>query len=128
VKKTVFAIAVALSASMFGAAEGKQNDVTPEVQIALQSALQSYMSDVLNDGGLTYIELTTGNLQTVYPASIHPIVVPFGSDYFLCSEVVTDDGTTLTADFLLREIDGQFRVVQRLIDQRDVMKLAMSKL
>ncbi len=127
-RKMWFALAVAVSSPVVANAQEMGGNVAPEVQFALQSALQSYIDDVFSDGALTFIEVSSGELLTVYPASVHPMIVPFGSDYFLCSEVVTDAGTMVTADFLLREIDGQFRVVQRLIGQRDVLEMAMSQL
>lgn len=103
-------------------------DVPAELQVQLQSAMLRHLDEIVVDGAYSYVDAKSSALKTVYPANIHPMVVPFGQDYFVCSEVIDEGGNNLTADFLVREIGGEYRVVQTLIDDRQAMMAAMSKL
>lgn len=88
----------------------------------------SYTDSILDEGAYSYIDTEEDVLKTVYPAQVHPFIVKFGDDYFLCSEMVTDDGTTVTADFLIRRIEDAYRVVQLILDDRPAVQAAMAKL
>ena len=103
-------------------------DIPTDLQVELQSAMLSYIDEILVDGAYTYVDTMEQAVKTVYPANIHPIIVPFGNDYFVCSEMVDDSGNKMTADFLVRLIEGDYRVVQLIIDDRKAMEVAMSKL
>lgn len=103
-------------------------DIPTDLQVELQSAMLSHIDEIVVDGAYTYVDTTEQVVKTVYPANVHPIIVPFGSDYFVCSEMVDDNGNKLTADFLVRLIEGDYRVVQMIIDDREAMEVAMSKL
>ncbi len=87
-----------------------------------------HLDEMVVDGAYSYVDPKSQSLKTVYPANIHPMVVPFGNDYFLCSEMIDENGNNLTADFLVREVGGEYRVVQTLIDDRPAMMAALAKL
>ena len=80
------------------------------------------------DGAYSYVDPKTGSFATVYPANVHPFVVEAGNDYFVCSEMIDEAGNTVTADFLVREIDGTYRVVQMIVNDRDSVKSAIEQL
>jgi hypothetical protein len=103
-------------------------DIPTDLQVELQSAMLSYIDDIVVDGAYTYVDTKEQAVKTVYPANIHPIIVPFGSDYFVCSEMVDANGNKLTADFLVRLIEGDYRVVQMIMANREALEVAMSKL
>jgi ABC-type transporter MlaC component len=103
-------------------------DVPADLQVKLQGAMLQHLDEIVVDGAYSYVDPKSQAVKTVYPANIHPMVVPFGADYFVCSEVIDEGGNNLTADFLVREVGGAYRVVQVLIDERQAMMAAMSKL
>lgn len=103
-------------------------DIPADLQVKLQSAMLQHLDEIVVDGAYSYVDPKSQTVKTVYPANIHPMVVPFGDDYFVCSEVIDEGGDNLTADFLVREVGGSYRVVQVLIDDRQAMMAAMTKL
>ena len=103
-------------------------EIPTELQVELQGAMLRHIDEISVDGRYTYVDPKVQVVKAVYPANVHPMIVPFGSDYFVCSEVLDENGNNLTADFLVREIDGEQRVVQMLIDDREAMMAAMKKL
>ena len=122
-KATALVAVLALSAGVVHA-----DEIPTDLQVELQSAMLSYTDSILDDGAYSYIDTEEDALRTVYPAQVHPFVVPFGDDYFLCSEMVTDEGAPVTADFLIRRIGGAYRVVQLILDDRPAVQAAMAKL
>ena len=119
----VLAAAIILVSTSSWAAE-----ISTELQVELQSAMLNHLDEVAVDGAYTYVDTKADQLMTVYPANIHPFVVPIGEDYFVCSEMIDEEGNTLTADFLVREISGEYRVVQSIMNDREAVQAAMSKL
>lgn len=103
-------------------------DVPTELAVKLQGAMLSHIDEIVVDGAYTYVDSKEQALKTVYPANVHPMIVPFGTDYFVCSEMIDESGNNLTADFLVREVEGEYRVVQTIINDRQTMMAAMAKL
>ncbi len=103
-------------------------DIPTDLQVKLQGAMLSHIQEILVDGAYTYVDAKEQALKTVYPANIHPMIVPFGKDYFLCSEMVDENGNNLTADFLVRAVNGKYQVVQTIINDRPTMMAALAKL
>lgn len=103
-------------------------ELPPETQVQLQAIMQEYVDQVSIDGAYTYIDHDSEELKTVYPANVHPMVLPFGKDYFVCSEMVDENGNHFTADFLVRKFDDGFRVIQMILDDRPLVEAAMAKI
>ena len=99
-------------------------EVAPDVQVKLQNAMQSHLDGVSDDGAYTYLTPAAAT-RTLYPANTHPMVLAYGDDFFVCSDMVDEAGKSFTADFLVRQIGGDYRVVQMMVDQREVVKKAM---
>lgn len=114
-------------AAWAGAAPGVAQMADAELRVALQGAMLAHIDALLLDGGYTYLDRTADEMRTVYPANVHPMVVALGEDYFVCSEMVTAEGEAVTADFLVRRIDGEWRVVQTLINDRASLEAALQK-
>ena len=103
-------------------------EIPPETQVQLQAIMQEYVDQISIDGAYTYIDHNSEELKTVYAANVHPMVLPFGKDYFVCSEMVDENGNHITADFLVREFDDGFRVIQMIVDDRPLVEAAMAKI
>lgn len=103
-------------------------DIDTELQVQLQSLMLSYTDSVLVDGGYTYIDTADDALKTVFPANVHPFIVTLGDDYVVCSEMIDENGDAVTADFVVRRIGDEYRVVQMLVNDRAALQGAMKKL
>ncbi len=103
-------------------------DIPTELQVKLQGAMLRHIEEIVVDGAYTYVDAKDQAVKTVYPANIHPMIVPFGTDYFVCSEMIDESGNNLTADFLVRKVGDEYRVVQTLINERPTMMAALAKL
>ena len=100
-------------------------ELSAEIQVKLQTAMMNHVDAVVVDGAYTYVDTQSGKLKTVYPANVHPFVVDVGDDFFVCSEMITEEGESVTADFLVRNIEGSFRVVQMIINDRAAVEGAI---
>lgn len=114
------ALAVLLPASGWAA------DIPADLQVELQTTMLNYLDEVAVDGAYTYLDTEQDQMMTVYPANVHPFVIQVGDAYFVCSEMIDEEGNTLTADFLVREIGGDYRVVQAILGDRDAVRALMS--
>ena len=99
-----------------------------ELQVELQAAMLTHVDAVAVDGAYTYLDTKTDTLTTVYPANVHPFVVAVGDDYFVCSEMIDEAGDTVTADFLVRSVDGSYRVVQMIVNDREAVESAIKNI
>lgn len=107
-------------------ADSYAKEPSAELQVKLQSAMHKYIDSLLVDGGFTYLDTKKNVITTVYPANVHPFVVAVDGEYFVCSEFINENGDTITADYLVREVGGDFKVVQIIVDDRESLKEAMS--
>lgn len=101
--------------------------LSAEQKAQFQSAMISHVESVSVDGAYTYLDTKTQAIKTVFPANVHPFVVKVDGKIFVCSEMITEAGDTVTADFMIDEIGGSYRVVQMLVNNRDALKAAMKK-
>jgi len=102
--------------------------ISTDVKTKLQSAMIAHVDDVSVDGAYTYLDTKTNAIETVYPANVHPMVLSMGADFFVCSEMINDKGDAVTADFLVRKVDGNYTVVQMIVNNRAALQAAMKKL
>lgn len=103
-------------------------ELSTDIKTKLQSAMITHIDSVTVDGSYSYVDTKSGSFTTVYPANVHPIVLSAGNDFFVCSEMINEEGETVTADFLVREIEGSYRVVQMIVNDRASVKSAVKKL
>lgn len=116
---------LAATALMLSGVSVQAQSLTAEQKAQFQSAMISHVEAVSVDGAYTYLDTKTKTIKTVYPANVHPFVVSVSGKVFVCSEMITETGEAVTADFMVEEIDGTFRVVQMLVNNRDALKAAM---
>lgn len=116
------------AAAMLLSAPAVASEIPAELQVKLQSAMIAHIDNVSVDGAYSYVDTQENALTTVYPANIHPFVIGAGEDYFVCSEMINESGDTVAADFLVREVDGVYRVVQMIVNNRPAVMAAIKKL
>lgn len=116
---SVFALAVS------GA--GQAADVPAELQVELQTAMLVHLDAIAPDGVYTYLDTGSQTLRTVYSANVHPMVVQAGDAFFVCSEFIDEAGERLTADFLVRKVGEEYRVVQTILGDRAALMALMAQ-
>ena len=116
--------ALALLLLATGAVAG---EIPAEVQVNLQNAMHRHLDRVSLDGAYRYLDTATAEPVTLYPANTHPMVLRYRDDFFVCSDLVGEGGESHTADFLVRRIGDDYRVVQMLVDQRAAVESAMKR-
>ena len=104
------------------------DELSTELQVELQSAMLTFNDSILVDGSYRYLDTTSDTMRIVYPANAHPFIVTLGDDYFVCSEFINDKGVTITADYLVRQVGEQYKVVQMILDDRESLQQAMKKM
>ncbi|MGI9374112.1 MAG: hypothetical protein ACR2OJ_16615 [Hyphomicrobiales bacterium] len=117
-----------LAVGAFLAGPAAAEDIPTDVKAKLQSAMIAHVDGVMVDGAYTYLDTTSNTIETVYPANVHPMVIPAGGDFFVCSEMITEAGDAVTADFLVRQVAGDYKVVQMVVNNRAALQAAMKKL
>lgn len=109
------------------AAAWNNTDLTPETKLALQSAVAAFIDHASDaDGGFRYIDRASGRMQTAYPGSMHPKIIPVGDDYFLCIEMLDAAGNPKLVDFLMRRTTVGWLIVDVIFDRRDLVKKAVA--
>ncbi len=97
------------------------------LQVELQTAMLTYNDSILSEGSYHYLDTRSDSMRVIYPANAHPFIVSLGEHYFVCSEFIDDKGDAITADYLVMEIRGKYKVVQMILDDRESLSKAMKK-
>jgi hypothetical protein len=127
-RKMEMRMASFLAIGLLLASLARAEEQSAALQVEMQTAMLTYTESIFVDGSYSYIDTQADALKTVYLANVHPFVLTMGSDFVVCSEMIDDTGNSITADFLVRRIEGKYKVVQMLLDDRESLKNAMSKL
>ena len=107
-------------------------DVPVETAARLQATLSKFVSDAsAKDGSFVYLNRETAQRVMLYPSGKHPMVIPFGEDYYLCVTMLDAQGNKLDVDFLLRPKsgagEGVFLVVDTFVDNRNLLHRALKR-
>ena len=101
-------------------------EVDLETKISLQNSLDSYVDSNGVDGQLTLVDVNGKSMTTVYMSNSHPMIVPIGSNkYFLCADGYDEDGNEVKLDFLVLAADGNFQIVDTILNGREEIKAIM---
>lgn len=93
----------------------------------LQVIMQRHIDSQLIDGAMHKIDFEDGTITEYYPTEAHPMVMAFGDDYILCTDLASKGGDAVPVDFYLTEADGTYRVYQTEIDNRQPLRGLMDK-
>ena len=116
-------IALFTSSLQLAAAE----EVSAEVKAKAQLTLAQWMKDRSDDTGKFYfVDRQTNDLVAGYSANVHPMIVPYKhGSVFVCSEVVTENGDRITADFLTVPVGDSYKVIEVIMNNRPSIKKMM---
>lgn len=110
----------------------RAENVSVQLAAKLQATLGQFLSDAsTEDGGFVYLDRETAQRDMLYPASKHPMVIPFDGDYYLCVTMLDAGGNKKDVDFLLRRkrdaSEDSFMVVDTFIDSRALLNKALER-
>ncbi|MBL6622122.1 MAG: hypothetical protein ISP42_00295 [Alphaproteobacteria bacterium] len=112
-----------------GAAPLRAETVSLQDQACVQAAPGRFLDATAEaNGSFVWLDSKTARKQRLYPSDIHPKIVPFGRDLYVCLTMLTGQREALEADFLMRRIEAGWMVVDILVRQRDLMKQALQEL
>ena len=98
-------------------------DISAEIKAKTQLSMAEFMKSRSDaDGRFHFVDDKTNKAAFGFSANVHPMVVPYGQHIFVCSEVVLENGERITADFLTVKIDGAYKVVEVIMNNRDRVK------
>ena len=101
--------------------------VSQDEKVALQMALLEYVDANLIGDQFFYFDPEAETTVGLYPANLHPMIVPNGDIVFLCADFRDASGGKVDVDFVARKHDGEFFVFQTLVNNRDVVRRAMKR-
>ena len=98
-------------------------EISAEIKAKTQLSMAEFMKSRSDaDGRFHFVDDKTNKAAFGFSANVHPLVVPYGQHIFVCSEVVLENGERITADFLTVKIDGAYKVVEVIMNNRDRVK------
>ena len=98
-------------------------EISAEIKAKTQLSMAEFMKSRSGaDGRFHFVDDKTNKAAFGFSANVHPMVVPYGQHIFVCSEVVLENGERITADFLTVKIDGAYKVVEVIMNNRDRVK------
>jgi hypothetical protein len=123
---TAGSVAIVLAVTTHsGALAGEE--VSAEIKAKAQMTLATWIKERADDSGkFFFVDRQTNELVGGYSANVHPMIVPYKDGaIFVCSEVVTENGDRITADFLTVPVDGGYRIVEVIMNNRPAVEKMM---
>ena len=102
-------------------------EVSAEAKAKAQLTLAQWMKERSDDTGKFYfVDRQANELVAGYSANVHPRIVPYKDGaIFVCSEVVTENGDRITADFLTVPVGDGYKIVEVIMNSRPSVKKMM---
>ena len=118
-----FAIAALFSVSLSFQAQALDS----QSKIDLQAALLNFLELTSDESGrFRVIDRDSGKPLEIYAGAMHPKIIPLGDDQVLCIEMFDKAGVRHDADFVMRQTEAGWLVVDILVNQRPLLKKARS--
>lgn len=96
-------------------------------KVALQSTMAQYIEQHTVGDAFLHVDPRTGQLEKLYPASQHAMIVRLNDIVVLCADLRTKDGQTVNADFYATRDNGQFVIFQTEIGNRAPLQALLMK-
>lgn len=117
---------LSLTAAMLVLASGAlhaETDVATKTE--LQVAMQRHIDRSLIEGAVHYLDLKTGEQQSLFPVEAHPMILEGNGYYVLCSDLKSKTGEALPIDFYLTKTMRGYQVFRTEINNREPLKSLM---
>ena len=100
----------------------KAEEISTETKLELQDLMNQFIEDLSVDGKMIYIDTKSDKLNSLYFSTAHPMYVPHEGNFFLCTSGVDENGEEHLVDFYAKEIEGNFKIVDVSVDNRETTK------
>ena len=126
-RKGIFLMGLVAALCIFSFQNATADEVSAEVKAKAQLTLAQWMKDRSDDSGKFYfVDRQANELVAGYSANVHPMIVPYKDGaIFVCSEVVTENGDRITADFLTVPVGDGYKVIEVIMNNRASIKKMM---
>ena len=126
-RKELFLMGLVAALFIFSFQNATAEEVSAEVKAKAQLTLAQWMKDRSDDSGKFYfVDRQANELIAGYSANVHPMIVPYKNGaIFVCSEVVTENGDRITADFLTVPVGDGYKVIEVIMNNRPSIKKMM---
>ncbi len=101
--------------------------LTTADKVALQSTMAQYIEQHTVGDAFLHVDPVTGDVQKLYPATQHPMIVRLKDVVVLCADLRTKDGKMVNADFYAARDNGQFVIFQTEIGNRAPLQALVMK-
>ena len=115
-------IGILLAIIFLNFSQAYSEEVSAEMKIKLQDLMNKFIEDISVDGKMIYIDTKSDKLNGLYFSSAHPMYVPHEGNFFLCTAGVDDEGNEHLVDFYAKETNGEFKIVDVSVDNRETTK------
>ena len=97
------------------------DEISAEDKAKVQLTLVKWIKSRSDDKGrFLVVDRQTNDLMGGYSANVHPMILPYKDGaVFVCSEIVTDNGVRVTADFLTVKVGDAYKIVEVIMNNRD---------
>lgn len=95
---------------------------TTALKAKLQAAMQRTQERNLVDGAIINVDLSTGELEKLYPTEAHPMILTMGDMYVMCATLRTESGEKRLVDYYVAGDGKRFKIVQTEIENRAPLK------
>jgi hypothetical protein len=92
---------------------------------ALQAAMRQHIDRHLVDGAFLDVNLSTGAVRALRPATAHPMLLRLGEYFVLCTDFRDDNGKPVNVDFYLARRGKGYVVFRTDIDSRGPLERLM---
>ena len=96
-------------------------------RVALQSTMAQYIDQHTVGDAFLHVDTKTGEVEKLYPATQHAMIVRLGQIVVLCADLRTKDGQSVNADFYAARDNGQFVIFQAEIGNRAPLQALLMK-
>ena len=120
-------VALAVTVCLMVPQSALAEEVSAEAKAKAQLTLAQWMKERSDDTGKFYfVDRQANELVAGYSANVHPMIVPYKDGaIFVCSEVVTENGDRITADFLTVPVGDGYKIVEVIMNSRPSVKKMM---
>ena len=127
--RIVRVLALALAFALIGAVRpaAAAEPLSTADRVALQSTMAQYIEQHTVGDAFLHVDPHTGEVQKLYPATQHPMIVRLNDVVVLCADLVTKDGKSVNADFYAARDNGQFVIFQTEIGNRAPLQALVMK-
>ncbi len=103
------------------------DEISAEDKAKVQLTLVKWIKSRSDDKGrFLFVDRQTNDLMGGYSANVHPMILPYKDGaVFVCSEIVTDNGDRVTADFLTVKVGDAYKIVEVIMNNRESVEKMM---